>query len=637
MGLQTVEMMKTMIDTAARRVKADVVLTNCRVFNVFTNELENAEVAIKDGYIAGVGKTLAVSGITYEGAEEIDLDGDIVCPGLIDGHIHIESSMMTPDEFARAVVPHGTTAVITDPHEIGNVAGTDGIGFMLECSENLPLDVFFMLPSCVPATPLDESGAELDAKALSGFYANPRVLGLAELMNSYGTIRNDESILEKIADAKANGRIIDGHAPGLSGAELNAYIVAGVSSDHECSTANEAIEKMKRGQWIMIREGTAAHNLKALLPLFGRKYYERCMLVTDDKHPGDLNSLGHIDYIIREAVKYGENAMNAVKMATYNPARYFGLTDMGAVAPGYRADIITVGSLENFVVRKVFKGGKLVAENGKMTDEDIRGSEKTGDDGAAGSRGVAGLEEKYGRVFHSFNLDELMPEDFAIKERGYSKRVIGLVKGELLTRELIVPISTGVPDDEEREEGSCAGTDPENGQASDGICGKPHNTEAYGVETARDIIKLAVVERHRNTGHIGLGYIYGYGLKCGAIASSIAHDSHNLIIAGTNDEDIALAANTVRKNEGGLAVVLDGKVVGELALPIGGIMCDESIEKLEKTLEELKAVSRRMGVPEGIDPFMTLGFVSLPVIPEIRLTTNGLVNVLTQEYVPAVF
>lgn len=589
--MYTVEGLKHRIAVAAGNEKADLVLKNGRVVNVFTNEIENADVAICGEYIAGIGK--------YEGKEEIDLNGAVVCPGLIDGHIHIESSMLAPEEFARAVVPHGTTAVVTDPHEIANVVGTEGIDFMLEKSEKLPMDVYFMLPSCVPSTPLDEAGAVLGVAELAPYYEHPRVLGLAELMNSYGTVRGDGEIVNKIADAVRNGKHVDGHAPGLAGRELNAYAAAGVQSDHECSTAEEGIEKIKRGQWVMIREGTAAKNLKALLPLFGKRYYSRCMLVTDDRHPGDLRRTGHMDYIIREAIRWGENPVYAVKMASFNPAQYFGLKNTGAVAPGFKADLTIVNSLESFEVTKVYKCGKLVAENGELCENDITVS-------------TAGA---YAKVYSSFNMEELEIDDFRLRQSGKHKRVIGLVKGELLTRELIVPYKTpGENDDETAGAGFAA-----------------------GVETDRDIVKLAVIERHRNTGHIGLGFVYGYGIKSGAVASSISHDSHNLIVIGTNDADMVLAANTVRKNKGGIAVVNKGAVLGELALPVAGLMCEERAEAVQDKLDSLKEAARGLGVSEGIDPFMTLAFVSLPVIPQLRLTTNGLVDVGSQSYVPAVF
>ena len=570
--------LKSLIASAAGEVKADLVLKNAKILNVFTKELEEGDVAVKDGVIVGIG--------SYSGEEEIDLEGKIICPGLIDGHIHIESSMLSPSEFAKAVIPHGTTAVITDPHEIANVAGTDGISFMLESSKDLPMDIFFMLPSCVPATPLDESGAVLTATELSPFYKEDRVLGLAELMNSYGTVNGDEDIIAKINGAKANGKTIDGHAPALTGNGLNAYIAAGVKSDHECFAFEEAEEKLKRGQWIMIRQGTAAKNLNSLLPLFDDKYTDRCMLVTDDKHPGDLISQGHIDYIVREAVKAGKSPFNAVKMASFNAATYFGLKDRGAVAPGYIADLIVVSDLKDFNVEKVFKNGKLVAEGGEL---------KAKIDSAPVD------EVKYKRVCHSFNMPKVTADSFKITETGSKKRVIKVVTGEIITDEVIVDSSS-----------------PE-------------------AEPDKDISKIAVIERHKGTGHIGLGFVTGYGLKKGAIASSVAHDSHNLIVAGTNDEDMAIAANAVLENEGGLAVAVDGKLIGTLALPLGGLMCEQDAASVEEKLVALKEQARVLGVPEGIDPFMTLAFTALPVIPKLRIITKGVVDVNPQSYAPVLF
>ncbi|MBR3340533.1 MAG: adenine deaminase [Clostridiales bacterium] len=569
----TDDQLKALISSARGEVKADLVLKNAKVMNVFTGDIEEGDVAVTDGYIVGIGE--------YEGKEEIDIGGSVVCPGLIDSHIHIESSMTAPAEFAKAVIPHGTVAVVTDPHEIANVAGEVGISFMLESSKDLPLDVFFMLPSCVPATPLDEAGAVLDADSLAHFYSEERVLGLAELMNSYGTVRGDGEIIRKIQGADSHGRNIDGHAPMLSGRELNAYIAAGVRSDHECSVFEEAEEKLRRGQWIMIREGTAAQNLEPLLPLFDDRYCDRCLLVTDDKHAGDLISKGHIDYIIRKAIKAGKSPYNSIKMATINAAAYFGLKDRGAVAPGYVADMIVVSDLENFEVAKVFKNGRLISENGKLTAE---------------VKKPAIDEGKYWRVLHSFNMSEIKPEAFKVSVEGSKKRVIKLIPGEILTDEEIVDSS---------------------------------NTE--------DINKIAVIERHKNTGHIGTGFVTGYGLKKGAVASSIAHDSHNLIVVGTNDEDMALAANAVRENEGGLAIACDGKVLGSLALPIGGLMCDLDVSEIEEKLSAMKEQARLLGVPEGIDPFMTLAFTALPVIPKLRILTKGVVDVGTQSYVPVLF
>lgn len=565
--------LKALIASARKEVKADLVLKNARILNVFTSELENGDVAITGGYIAGIG--------SYDGIEEIDLGGKIVCPGLTDSHIHIESSMLSPVEFAKAVIPHGTTMVVTDPHEIANVAGGDGISFMLEASRGLPLDVFFMLPSCVPATPLDESGAVLGADALERFYKEERVLGLAELMNAYGTVRCDEGIMKKIMGANSHGRNIDGHAPLLVGDELNAYVAAGVMSDHECYVFAEAEEKIRRGQWVMIREGTAAQNLDALKDLFDDRYCDRCLLVTDDKHARDLIGDGHIDHLIRKAVRAGKSPFNAVKMATFNAANYFGMKDRGAVAPGYVADLIVVPDLDDLVVEKVFKNGRLVAENGRLTVP----VEKPAID-----------EKKYKRVYHSFNMREVVPGDFKLTCNGNKKRLIKLIPGQIITEAEIV--------DSSFEEG---------------------------------INKIAVIERHKNTGHIGIGFLKGYGLEKGAVASSVSHDSHNLIVAGTNDEDMALAANCVRGNEGGLAIVCDGKVLSSLALPLGGLMCGTDVASLDQKLKEMKEQARLLGVAEGIDPFMTLAFTALPVIPSLRIVTNGVVDVISQSYVPVMF
>lgn len=572
------DQIKEMILAARGDLAPDLVLKNARIVNVFTKEIESGDVAIKDGYIVGIGE--------FDGEDEIDIGGRIICPGLIDGHIHIESSMISPSEFAGAVAPHGTTAVIADPHEIANVAGEEGIRYMLEASAGLPVDIFFMLPSCVPATPLDESGAELSADELEPFYKEERVAGLAELMNSFGTVRADEEIIRKIQGANSYGKRIDGHAPFLTGKDLNAYITAGVRSDHECSSAEEAVEKLKLGQYIMIREGTAARNLEALLPLFDDKYCDRCMLVTDDKHGSDLIDNGHIDYIIRKAIRAGKDPLNAIKMATLNAAMYFGLKDRGAIAPGYIADIIVLSDLEEFTVEKVFKNGRLTVDGGK----NVRAIKSPSID-----------KEKYPRVFNSFNLREIKPSDLEIRDEGTKKRVIKVIPGQILTEELIVESSS------------------------------------KQAEPDKDIIKLAVIERHKGTGHTGVGFVSGYGLKKGAIASSVAHDSHNLIVAGCTDDDMALAANTVRENGGGLAVVCDGKVLSSLPLPIGGLMCEMNVNEVEDILRVMKEQARQLGVNEGIDPFMTLAFTALPVIPKLRLLTQGVVDVDKQSYVPVMF
>ncbi len=476
---------------------------------------------------------------------------------------------------------------------------------MLKATEGLALDAFFVMPSCVPSTGLDESGAVLGAEDIKPYYENPRVLGLAEVMNSVGVVAGQEDLLEKLREAGTRGKVIDGHAPFLGGNQLNAYVCSGVWSDHECSDAGEALEKFGRGQWIMIREGTAARNLEALMPLFEAPYYERCMLVTDDKHPGDLISMGHIDYIIRKAVSLGADPIRAIKMGTFNAARYFGLKDRGAVMPGLRADLAVLGDLKEFRVEVVYKDGVLAAKDGAMiTDCGVPASDDG--PGSFADSAASGRETAFPRVFDSFHMDEVTQEDLVLERKGTMQRVIQFKPHELLTEERLVPW-----------------------QDMPGL--------APGVNTEQDIVKAAVFERHLHTGHRGLGFVGGYGLKKGAVATSVAHDSHNLIVVGTNDNDMVLAANTVRKNGGGLAVVLDGEVLGELALPIGGIMSRLSVQEVDEQLEALKTRTRELGISSDIDPFMTLAFVSLPVIPKLRINTYGIIDVDRQAQVPSSF
>ena len=583
--MKTCKLLREQVAAATGSKKAELVLKNAQIVNVFTQSVETGDIAIEGGYIVGIGN--------YEGITEKDLGGAYVCPGFLDGHIHIESSMTSPGEFERAVVPHGTTAVITDPHEIANVAGTAGIRFMMQSAQKLDLDVYFMLPSCVPATDLDESGAELLARDLEPFYADEKVLGLAEMMNAFGVTHGDKGCFEKLVQARSLKKAIDGHAPALSGKELNAYVTAGIRSDHECSDFEEAKEKFARGQWIMIRQGTAAKNLKALMGMFEDPYYQRCLLVTDDKHPGDLIRIGHIDAIIREAVSMGADPIRAIRMGTLNAAAYFGLHDMGAVAPGYKADLAVFDDLRTLNVKQVYKGGKLVAEDGKMLHQ----KEKITD----------WSDEIKERVFHSFHRDPITVEELQLKETtGTHQRVIDMVAHELITRERI----------EEWKE--LPGMAP-------------------GVDISRDIVKLAAIERHKNTGHVGLGFLGKYGLKRGAVATSIGHDSHNLVIAGVTDEDMVLAGNRVIENGGGLAIALEGKVLADLPLPIGGLMADEPVEVVDEKLEHMKKLSMELGISEDIDAFMTLAFISLPVIPKLRLNTYGVVDVEKHQGVEARF
>lgn len=583
--MKTCKLLREQVAAATGSKKAELVLKNAQIVNVFTQSVETGDIAIEGGYIVGIGN--------YEGITEKDLGGAYVCPGFLDGHIHIESSMTSPGEFERAVVPHGTIAVITDPHEIANVAGTAGIRFMMQSAQKLDLDVYFMLPSCVPATDLDESGAELLARDLEPFYADEKVLGLAEMMNAFGVTHGDKGCFEKLVQARSLKKAIDGHAPALSGKELNAYVTAGIRSDHECSDFEEAKEKFARGQWIMIRQGTAAKNLKALMGMFEDPYYQRCLLVTDDKHPGDLIRIGHIDAIIREAVSMGADPIRAIRMGTLNAAAYFGLHDMGAVAPGYKADLAVFDDLRTLNVKQVYKGGKLVAENGKMLHQKEKNTDWSTE-----------IKE---RVFHSFHRVPITVEELQLKETtGTHLRVIDMVAHELITKERI-----------------------EEWKELPGV--------APGVDISRDIVKLAAIERHKNTGHVGLGFLGKYGLKKGAVATSIGHDSHNLVIAGVTDEDMVLAGNRVIENGGGLAIALEGKVLADLPLPIGGLMADEPVEVVDEKLEHMKKLSVELGISEDIDAFMTLAFISLPVIPKLRLNTYGVVDVEKHQVVEARF
>ncbi len=544
------------IAVAAGREKADLVLKNAKYLNVFSNEFLCGDIAVANGLIAGVGK--------YDGKTEIDVSGKLVLPGFIDAHIHLESSMVTPAEFAKAVVAHGTTTVITDPHEITNVMGIDGVEYMIQASQNLPIDVHFMMPSCVPATEIDESGAELDCKDIDLYLDNKKVLGLAEMMNYVGVINGDKNVLSKIVTSQAHHKKIDGHAPELSGNDLNAYIAAGVYSDHECSTFENALEKLRKGQFIMIREGTAAHNLKALMPLLTQQYYSRCMFATDDKHPSDLLYGGHIDYIVKQALKNGADPIVALKTATHHAARYFLLNNKGAIASGYLADIVVVDNLEDFNVETVFKRGKLVF------------------DGEVKDFSAPTVDEKLAeKCFDTFHLDSVTPSSFKVDGK---LGLIGLVGGELLTRNL----------------GAADKIDVEN-----------------------DILKIACIERHKGTNHIGVGYVKGYSLKSGAVATSVAHDSHNIITVGCNDDDIAVAVNAIKDSKGGIAVVENGKIKALLELPIAGLMSDDPLTTVNEKLENAKSSAYELGADKSIDPFMTLSFLSLPVIPSLRITTKG--------------
>ena len=556
------------IEAASGRKKADLVLKNATFVNVFSNELTTCDIACANGLIVGLGD--------YDGVVEYDMTGKIVCPGFIDAHIHLESSLVSPKEFVRATLPHGTTTVITDPHEITNVMGTDGSDYMFQATEGLPIDVRFMLPSCVPATPMDESGANLDYRAIDSFYDYPRVQGLAEMMNAYGVIHNDKEVVSKIVAAQAHHKKIDGHAPGLLGKDLDTYIAAGVYSDDECSTMEDSLEKLKRGQFIMIREGTAARNLEALAGLLTPQYAERCMFCTDDKHPNDLLEKGHIDYICREAInKYGADPILTVKVACHHAARYFLLNNRGAIAPGFLADFVVIDNFDDFNILEVYKKGKLMFDGKTVTPFEAPEIDPH-------------LAKRSHETFHVAHLEAT---DF-IESR--PRAVLGMVPGEIVTTDA--------------------------GYA-----------EKISVED--DILKIAVIERHKNTHHIGIGYIKGYGLKSGAVATSISHDSHNIIVVSANEEDMAAAVNRVVELGGGIVVMDDGKVLGELQLQIAGIMSEAPLIEVNEALENAKEQAFKLGVSRGVDPFMTLSFMALTVIPTLRLTTRGVFDVINQRYV----
>jgi adenine deaminase len=566
--------LKERIRVASGEGMVDLLIKNGRVVNVFSGQIERKDVALFDGMIVGFGD--------YRARNVMDVRGDFLCPGLIDGHVHVESSMTTLPHFARAVLTHGTTSVVIDPHEIANVAGLKGIRFMAESSRGIPLNVFIMAPSCVPATSMETSGAVLRAPDIRSLFKEPWTIGLAEMMNFPGVLYGDPEVLKKIELAK--GKRVDGHAPLLSGKGLFAYLMAGIRSDHECTTPKEAKEKMTNGMWIMIREGTTARNLKDLLPLVTPKNSRRFLFVTDDRHPKELLEWGHIDSMVRQAIQRGIDPILAIQMATLNPAEYFKLDDLGAIAPGYRADIVAFDHLGRFQIKKVFKDGVMVVEDGTMISRSIR---------------VSSFLKK--GVQSSVRIKEFQSDPFIIRSHQPLVKVIQLIHDQIVTKKVMKKIflkdGLALPDIQE------------------------------------DILKIAVVERHRATGNVGIGFVQGFGLKRGAIGSSVAHDSHNLVIVGTKDEDMLKTVAMMKRMGGGLVVVADGKVLESLPLPIAGLMTDAPVTQVNHHLERLQEAARSLGCKLP-DPFMTLSFLSLPVIPELKITDKGLVDVNQFKIVP---
>lgn len=555
-------------------------LKNGFVINTFTGEIEKTNILFDRDKILGVGDYVDNEADVVE-----DVSGKYICPGFIDGHIHIESTMLTPYEFAKAVIVHGTTAVVADPHEIANVSGNLGIRYILEASEKLPLMVYVVLPSCVPATVFDESGATLLADDLRKFYESPRVLGLGEMMDYPGVIAKNNDVLHKISDAHMYNKIVNGHAPLLSGKELDKYIAAGIQDDHECILAEEAKERIRKGQWLMIREGTAARNLNALLPLFDKPWSDRCLLVTDDRHPADLLQKGHIDGMIRTAVEAGKSVITGIRMATIQAAQCFGLRNVGAIAPGYHSDILVLSDLEKVQVSDVYYHGKKVVSNGNIIEFDEPQINS----------------DVYHTVHNSVHVAKRTAQDFYIEPKGKKCRIIKTIPDQLITEELVLELDL---------------------------------TKNNGIDIEKDILKIAVIERHHNTGHIGLGFISGIGMKKGAIASSVSHDSHNLIVIGTNEEDMAIAVNEIVEMNGGLVVVANHEILAKMALPIAGLMSELPAKEAATENEKIRRAVSGLGVNENMEPFMTMAFVSLPVIPKLKMTTMGLIDVEQQKIVP---
>ena len=570
------ERLARVIDAAMGRIPADVVIKNCKVVNVFSGVIQEGNIAISGGQIVGIGD--------YEGKEVIDAEGRYATPGFIDSHIHIESSYVSPEELGRLVVPHGGTTIMADPHEIANVCGVEGLTYMVEAGKRTALDIKYELPSCVPATPFENAGAVLDAKEIEKLIVNEDFIGLGEFMNFPGVINNDEDVLGKLVAAKKAGKWIDGHGSGLAGNTLDAYVSAGILADHECSTVEEMKDRLDRGMYILLRQGSACHNLRTLLVGVTPENSRRCLLCSDDRQPKTILHEGHLDNHLRICVEEGLDAVSAIRMATLNAAECFGLKDRGAIAPGYRADIVLMDDLKDFHVNRVWIEGKLVAEEGKYLPK----------------------MERYdiSSVKGSVVLKDFSKDKFKMNLKSNKVNVIGILPGGVVTEKLTAEITLD-----------------ENGEFV-------FNPEA-------DIVKVAVLERHKGTGNVACGFLKGYGIKEGAVALSIAHDSHNIIVVGVNDEEMEFAVNSLVAQEGGIVLVKNGQIVESMPMPIAGLMSDQSGEWVDEKLTSIhEKAYAQLGISGSVEPVMTLCFMSLIVIPAIKLTDTGLFDVTTFSFIP---
>ena len=589
---EDVAALKRRIQVARGEIPADLVLRNAHLVNVCSGEIYQADIAIADGLIIGVDEAQghADKSRRYHGKEERDLQGRWLTPGLIDGHMHIESTMLVLSEFARIVVPRGVTTVMLDPHEFANVMGVEGIRYVLESGKNLPLSAYVMLSSCVPASAFESPYQVLKAEDLLPLLDDERVLGLAEMMNVPGVLQGDEQVLAKIAATLRHGRVVDGHAPGVRAFDLNAYAASGIQSDHECVTIDEARQRIRLGMWLMIREGSAAQNLDALLPLVQELHPPRVFFVTDDRDPLDLTTRGHIDSMVRQAITRGLDPVEAIRLASYNTAQYFRLYNRGAIAPGCVADLVVLDDLPTFEVESVYKDGLLVARQGKLQD-DAPGEHDRQNGGAS-----LPSTEHINRSVNTIHIGTITEQDLRIAGRPGLIEVIGIEPGQIITRHL-------------REEAPL------------------HDGEIVADPT-RDLLKLVVIERHSASGRVGLGLVKGFGLRNGAIASSVAHDAHNIVIAGVSDRDILRAAQVLAEIGGGFACVVDGQVRATVPLPIGGLVSPLPASELVALLRTLDTAAAELGCTLE-HPCMTLSFLSLSVIPSLKLTDQGLIDVDT--------